>query len=175
MHGKGYGMPSSHAQFVSFFAVSLTLFLLLRHQPSTQHHHNSPPRSSTITGKTSTATNNFDPLIYPTYRQSSLLERLVLSLLAICGATAVAASRIYLSYHTPRQVLVGVIAGILFALLWFMGTSWLRTEGWVEWGLDTYLARLVRLRDLIVTEDLQDAGWGRWEARRRMMVKGKRT
>ncbi|KFX87335.1 hypothetical protein V490_08336 [Pseudogymnoascus sp. VKM F-3557] len=33
MHGKGYGMPSSHAQFVTFFSVHLALFLLLRHTP----------------------------------------------------------------------------------------------------------------------------------------------
>lgn len=30
MHGKGYGMPSSHAQFVAFFATYLGLWLLLR-------------------------------------------------------------------------------------------------------------------------------------------------
>ncbi|CAG9943265.1 unnamed protein product [Clonostachys rosea f. rosea IK726] len=34
MHGKGYGMPSSHAQFVAFWSVSLGLFLLVRHKPS---------------------------------------------------------------------------------------------------------------------------------------------
>ena len=28
IHGKGYGMPSSHAQFVAFWSVSLALFLL---------------------------------------------------------------------------------------------------------------------------------------------------
>lgn len=32
--GKGYGMPSSHAQFMAYFAVTVTLFLLLRHSPS---------------------------------------------------------------------------------------------------------------------------------------------
>lgn len=33
MLGKGYGMPSSHAQFVAFFAVYLGLWVLLRHDP----------------------------------------------------------------------------------------------------------------------------------------------
>ncbi|KAK1826090.1 dolichyldiphosphatase [Podospora conica] len=32
---KGYGMPSSHAQFVSFWAVSVVLFLLVRHRGAT--------------------------------------------------------------------------------------------------------------------------------------------
>jgi len=30
MHGKGYGMPSSHAQFMCYFAVYLSLWLLVR-------------------------------------------------------------------------------------------------------------------------------------------------
>lgn len=148
-------MPSSHAQFVSFFAVSLTLFLLVRHQPSTQHG--------------TSHKNDNDTLIYPTYKQSTFLERLLLSSLAICGAASVAASRIYLSYHTPKQVNVGVAAGAIFAIAWFIFTSLLRSSGWLEWSLETGLARLVRLRDLITTEDLQDSGWGRWEARRRML------
>ncbi|KAK0752383.1 hypothetical protein B0T18DRAFT_486723 [Schizothecium vesticola] len=32
---KGYGMPSSHAQFASFWAVSVVLFLLVRHRGDT--------------------------------------------------------------------------------------------------------------------------------------------
>ena len=39
---KGYGMPSSHAQFVSYFAVTVTLFLLLRHSPSTREVEGEP-------------------------------------------------------------------------------------------------------------------------------------
>jgi len=157
MHGKGYGMPSSHSQFVSFFSVSLALFLLLRHQPSVGHH------------------NGAGAAIYPTYKQSTLLERLLLSILALAGAASVCASRIYLSYHTPKQVMVGVLAGAVFALVWFVSTTILRRSGWVEWSLDTQLARLVRLRDLIVTEDLQDAGWARWDERRRLMKHKKKT
>lgn len=30
MHGNGYGMPSSHAQFVAFFSVYITLWVFLR-------------------------------------------------------------------------------------------------------------------------------------------------
>ena len=33
MLGKGYGMPSSHAQFVAFFAVYLGLWVVVRHDP----------------------------------------------------------------------------------------------------------------------------------------------
>jgi dolichyldiphosphatase len=139
MYGKGYGMPSSHAQFVAFFAVSLSLFLLLRHVPS----------------------------ISTSYSPSKLTERALLSLLACCCASAVAASRVYLNYHTVKQVLVGIAAGALWGGLWFIFTTILRRYGWIDWALDNSLARMLRMRDLITTEDLVDAGWGRFEARRK--------
>lgn len=139
MYGKGYGMPSSHSQFVAFFAVSISLFLLFRHVPSRDTD----------------------------YRQSTLLERAFFSGLAVCGAAMVAISRIYLNYHTPKQVGVGVAAGVIFAVLYFLFTTALRRAAWIEWALETPPARLVRLRDLITTEDLQDAGWSRWEARQK--------
>lgn len=139
MYGKGYGMPSSHSQFVAFFAVSLTLFLLFRHVPT--------PSTS--------------------YSPSTLLERLLLSFVACLGASAVAASRVYLNYHTPKQVCVGAAAGVTFAIVWFLFTTYLRRTGWIDWALDTSVSRKLRFRDLVTTEDLQDAGWGRWESRRK--------
>ena len=142
MNGKGYGMPSSHAQFVAFFAVSLSLFVLVRHKPHTPH--------------TST-----------THVPTSFIERLALSLLAVIGAAMVAESRIYLNYHSPRQVLAGCAAGAGFALIWFGVTSFARSAGWVEWGLDLPLAKYCRLRDLLVHEDLVDAGWERWTMKKR--------
>jgi dolichyldiphosphatase len=139
MNGKGYGMPSSHAQFVSFFSVYLALFLLFRHKP---HPTN-------------------------THTPTTFAERFFLSIAALGSAAAVAWSRIYLNYHTPKQVLVGCSAGAICAVAWFGLTTFLRRFGWVEWGLDLWPARLLRMRDLVVTEDLMDAGWARWETRRR--------
>lgn len=139
MNGKGYGMPSSHAQFVTFFSISLTLFLLIRHQPRASSTH--APRT--------------------------FVERLLLSVLALTGAGAVAQSRIYLNYHTPKQVLVGVAAGAIFAVVWFVSVALLRYAGWIEWALDNDIARFFRFRDLVLTEDLTDAGWARWTERRK--------
>ncbi|KAI4730987.1 dolichyldiphosphatase [Aureobasidium sp. EXF-10728] len=139
--GKGYGMPSSHAQFVSYFAVSLTLFLLLRHNPHA-------PNTST------------------THIPTSVFERLALSILVIAGAAAVAHSRIYLNYHTEKQILVGCVVGVLFAVFWYLFTAYLRRSGWLDWVLDTSIAKFFRLRDLVVNEDLVDAGWERWQQRR---------
>lgn len=133
-------MPSSHAQFVAFFSISLSLFLLFRHAPTPSVTHTPIP----------------------------LWQRAGLSVVACLGASAVALSRIYLNYHTPKQVLVGCAAGAVTALLWFTLTSILRYYGWIEWALDTELAEMLRFRDLIMTEDLVDAGWGRWMDRKRL-------
>ena len=139
MFGKGYGMPSSHSQFVAYFSLSLALFLLFRHQTT---HHTS-------------------------YRPSTFIERLSVAILACICALAVAASRVYLSYHTPKQVWIGFSAGLAFAIVWFLFTTYLRSAGWIGWGLDSGISRMLRFRDLILTEDLQDAGWGRWEERQK--------
>lgn len=165
MYGKGYGMPSSHAQFVSFFSVSLALFLLLRHRP---HPHD---RSMDVDARhTQHRTSS-------TLSQSAttLTQRVLLSALALGGAAAVAYSRIYLSYHTPKQVLVGCAAGAVFAVGWFAFTWYLRHAGWIDWGLDTPLARAVRMRDLVVSEDLLEAGWQQWEQRRKRRDLGKKV
>ena len=139
MHGRGYGMPSSHAQFVAFFSTSLALFLLFRHTPK------APTASHT-------------PL--------SMIERAGLSVAAILGAGLVACSRIYLNYHTEKQVLVGCLAGVVSALGWFVVTAIARQIGLVQWGLDLYIVRLFRVRDLVVEEDLSQAGWEKWEAKK---------
>ncbi|RMD40272.1 hypothetical protein DV735_g4851, partial [Chaetothyriales sp. CBS 134920] len=133
--GKGYGMPSSHSQFVAFFSLYLMLFLLFRHQ-------------------TGSVTSN---------SPSTFAQRAGLSLVAVVCALSVAASRVYLSYHTPRQVWVGLAAGVLCAVAWFVVTTYLRQAGWLEWALETPLARRLRFRDLLLTEDLQDAGWERFK------------
>ncbi|KAL2815989.1 phosphatidic acid phosphatase type 2/haloperoxidase [Aspergillus granulosus] len=135
MFGKGYGMPSSHAQFASFFAVYMALFLLFRQSPSP---FNQGP-----------------------------ISRIFASLGIAVVAAAVAASRIYLTYHTTRQVLAGCAVGVLFALVWFSFTGFLRSYGWIEWGLEHSIARFFRLRDLVVSEDLAEAGWQRWETKRK--------
>jgi dolichyldiphosphatase len=140
MQGKGYGMPSSHAQFVAFFSVHLALFLLLRH---------SPPK-------------------YPiaAHKPLNIVSRAALSLVALLCAGAVAYSRIYLNYHTPKQVLVGGIAGVVIAAAWFLVTTIVRKSGLLGWFLEHPLVRYFRFRDLVVEEDLCQSGWEKWEERR---------
>ncbi|KAI1491065.1 PAP2 superfamily protein [Biscogniauxia mediterranea] len=139
MNGKGYGMPSSHAQFVTYFAVSMTLFLLLRHRPP------SP----------GVRRRNHTPM--------TMLERAVWSVACLLMAAAVAWSRIYLNYHTEKQVIVGSIAGAVSAVAWFIITSIVRQTGWLLWAIDTPPARWLRVRDLVVEEDPCQAGWEKWD------------
>ncbi|KAI2609018.1 PAP2-domain-containing protein [Hypoxylon fragiforme] len=139
MNGKGYGMPSSHAQFVAYFAVSLTLFLLFRHQPPS-------PR---------VRRRNHTPM--------GLLERTGWSVLGLGVAAAVAWSRVYLNYHTEKQVLVGAAAGTVSAIGWFVITAIVRQTGWLAWAIDLPIAKWLRIRDLIVEEDLCQAGWEKWD------------
>ncbi|KAK7754907.1 hypothetical protein SLS62_003221 [Diatrype stigma] len=139
MNGRGYGMPSSHAQFVAYFAVSIALFLLARHRPPQPHVRR----------------RNHTPM--------SVLERALWSLLGLAVAAAVGWSRVYLNYHTPRQVLVGSVAGAVSAVGWFAFTSAVRRSGWLLWAMELPLARWLRVRDLVVEEDLCQAGWEKWD------------
>ena len=144
MNGKGYGMPSSHAQFLAFFSLSLSLFLLVRHRP--------PPQSA--------QTSPFDPAHY--HKPLTVVQRVLFSILMLVVAAAVAWSRTYLEYHTPLQVWAGCTAGAGSAAAWFVATSWLRWTGWVEWGCESWMGKAWRFRDLVVEEDLAEAGWRRW-------------
>ncbi|KAI1498234.1 PAP2 superfamily protein [Biscogniauxia marginata] len=139
MNGKGYGMPSSHAQFVAYFAVSVALFLLLRHRPP------SP----------GVRKRNHSPM--------TMLERTMWSVACLLMAAAVAWSRVYLNYHTEKQVIVGSIAGVASAIIWFVITGIIRQTGWLAWAIETPPARWLRVRDLVVEEDPCQAGWEKWD------------
>ena len=125
---------------MGFFAVTMVLFLLVRHQP---------PITQMKMGTKG-------EMGFPYW------QRLVFSVIICAVCIAVAASRVYLSYHTPTQVVVGGVAGALCGLAWYAVTAWLRRHGWLDWGLDTRLAKLGRWRDLVVEEDLAEGGWKRW-------------
>ncbi|KAK7413456.1 hypothetical protein QQX98_007681 [Neonectria punicea] len=145
IHGKGYGMPSSHAQFVAFWSVSLALFLLVRHRP--------PP---VLRGRATSSV----------HRPWSVLERCALSAVGFAIAAITAWSRVYLNYHTTKQVFVGCTAGVVSAVGWFGITTIVREIGLLHWALETPLARAFRVRDLVVEEDISQAGWEKWEEKR---------
>ncbi|CAF3443460.1 hypothetical protein SNK03_008501 [Fusarium graminearum] len=145
IHGKGYGMPSSHAQFVAFWSVSLALFLLVRHKP---------PR--VLKSRADSGV----------HRPWSVIERMAVSMAGMAIAAATAWSRVYLNYHTPKQVVVGCAAGAVSAIGWFIIVAIVRQTGLLGWALETPLVRAFRIRDLVVEEDMCQAGWEKWEDRR---------
>ena len=144
IHGKGYGMPSSHAQFVAFWSIFLILFLFVRHRPPHDPARDARYRSRTL----------------------SRVERIIGSVLASVIAATVAWSRIYLGYHSEKQVVVGCAAGAVCAVGWFVATAWLRDVGLLGWTLQHPVVKWFRFRDLLLEEDLCQAGWERWEKRR---------
>ncbi len=91
-----------------------------------------------------------------------MAERAAISLLALVVAALVAWSRVYLNYHTVRQVLAGCVAGAACAVGWFGVTAVVRNIGLLAWAVDLPPAQWLRIRDLVVEEDLAHAGWERW-------------
>lgn len=193
--GKGYGMPSSHAQFVTFWAVAVALFLLVRHAPSWADHGYGPRgaaagsgggRSRGARGGGAAAAEEEeeaargarearrkgmwgqDWVMVESYahRPWSLAERAAASLSVLSVAAMVAWSRVYLGYHTVSQVLVGCLAGALSAAAWYGITWFARGSGLLAWALESPFARGLRMRDLVVSEDLSQAGWEKWEDRK---------
>lgn len=65
----------------------------------------------------------------------------------IALASIVSYARVYLNYHSTRQVLVGVGAGILCGVGWFITVVFLRDLGIVDLLLDTYPARFFYIKD----------------------------
>ncbi|XP_039432555.1 dolichyldiphosphatase 1-like [Culex pipiens pallens] len=112
-----YGMPSSHAQFMFFFTQYVLLFIFIR-----LHHMNN---------------NNA--------RAERLVRLLVLAM--CCVATcAVCCGRVYLQYHSTRQVLVGALVGTIVGSGWFVLTHYFLTPFFplvVSWRI----SELCLLRD----------------------------
>ncbi|KAM7209137.1 Phosphatidic acid phosphatase type 2/haloperoxidase [Naviculisporaceae sp. PSN 640] len=184
--GKGYGMPSSHAQFVFFWAVALGLFLLARHKPSPPQTKNNKKGGRREDEQNDGVGRQMNITYYYRYYKDapapltaitadierfahepwSFVQRFLVSLGGLVLASMVAWSRVYLGYHTPKQVLAGCLAGTLSAVGWFGITLVIRQTGLLAFFLDLPVARWFRLRDLVVEEDLCQAGWEKWESRK---------
>lgn len=205
--GKGYGMPSSHAQFVAFWSVYVCLFLggrlrlrevggwvggagsssgggvaggVLKKSPghtrangsvdtndtsAAAASHEDTPTDRDSNGGALSPTSGHSPL-YTLQLQYPFLKNLFLGTSTLTLAAAVAWSRIYLSYHTPKQVLVGSAVGAGFGIFWFGVTGYLRRSGVVDWVLELRVVRMARVRDLVCEEDLVELGWQVWEGKR---------
>lgn len=122
-------MPSSHSQFMGYFAayVAMTLY-------SGRHTGN----------KTS---------------------RAVRATFAILVSAAVCASRVYLAYHTEKQVYIGSSIGLIFGIVWYTVLEPLRRYGVVDLILDHPVARFFYLKDTTKRNVLEDE-WKEWTSGR---------
>ena len=67
--------------------------------------------------------------------------------LLLCMAVGVASSRVYLQYHTWQQVVVGVVVGNVFGLLYFIVSMTARDIGLVDWVLNWPIVKLFYVKD----------------------------
>ncbi|KAJ1024713.1 hypothetical protein NDA16_002753 [Ustilago loliicola] len=97
--GAGYGMPSSHSQFLGFFAAFFLLHFYLNRPPLLK------PRT----------------LINSMRRFEHALAMLLIASISILTCY----SRHHLHYHTPLQIFVGVSVGLAFGATYYYFTEYL--------------------------------------------------
>lgn len=115
--GEEYGMPSSHSQFIWFFSIYVTLFVLLRYR----HFYifNYLKFYFKILSRLHHMNNNSLPF--------ERAGRLLVVLSCWCMSILVCISRTYLQYHTCSQVIVGSIIGLITGASWFSVTHLILT------------------------------------------------
>ncbi|XP_057290554.1 dolichyldiphosphatase 1-like isoform X2 [Hydractinia symbiolongicarpus] len=84
-----YGMPSSHAQFMSFFAIYMLFFAYIR----LKMH------------------------VYEKFMDN--IRQHLIAFSSVGASVIVCYSRIYLHYHTLEQVIVGIVVGLVNGAVWF--------------------------------------------------------
>jgi dolichyldiphosphatase len=88
------------------------------------------------------------------------------SFVVCIGAGLVSMSRVYLRYHTPRQVLIGVGIGAFLGLAWYITVMILRMTGWVDWILHVKVIEMLWFKDGDIgslEHDLQQE-WLEWRS-----------
>jgi len=119
LHEK-FGMPSSHSQFMAFFATYITFFTYIRLRYPRSEKYN-----------------------------EDVISGLVKNLLVLSSLTVtlfVAYGRVYLYYHTVDQVLAGLLVGCITGTIWFLIMHLLLTPLFPTIA-NTKLAELLLVRD----------------------------
>ena len=73
--------------------------------------------------------------------------RVLQSMVVLSGASLVCMSRIYLRYHTVRQVLAGSGTGAFLGIAWYITVVVLRYLGVVDWVLQWRVVELLWFKD----------------------------
>ncbi|ORX86986.1 PAP2-domain-containing protein [Anaeromyces robustus] len=107
----GYGMPSSHAQFMFFFSTYCILYMFMK------------------------------------LKMKNDVWKYLLSAALIGASLVVSYSRYYLSYHTIKQVCVGIIIGICSGTCWFFIVDCLIRPKWFRGIIEHPLSRFLLIQD----------------------------
>ncbi|GBC00998.1 hypothetical protein RclHR1_04020024 [Rhizophagus clarus] len=125
--GSGYGMPSSHAQFIAYFTIFASVYLYYK----------------------------------ITFRNNSWKFPIILGL--ILFSCLVSYSRIYLNYHTTKQVIIGNILGLTFAIFWYiLLEKIIRPLGIFKIIIESRLARYFYIRDNSSIKDIIKIEYMNW-------------
>ncbi|KAI5118761.1 hypothetical protein M0805_004847 [Coniferiporia weirii] len=155
--GSGYGFPSSHSQYMGYFASFLMMHLFFCHRFAS-------------TG----------------YRVLDQLWRGIVYAGLVAWAASVCYSRLYLTYHTPRQILWGAGVGVAFGVAMYTLAELVPTRfphsplGRLRAALLAHpIATWLQIRDgwAVWPDGGREAEWLAWRARwesERTAVHGKR-
>ncbi|RIA90892.1 phosphatidic acid phosphatase type 2/haloperoxidase [Glomus cerebriforme] len=130
--GTGYGMPSSHAQFIAYFTIFASVYLYYK----------------------------------ITFRNNLWKFPIILGL--IIFSFLVSYSRIYLNYHTTKQVIVGNIFGTTFAIFWYiLIEKIIRPLGIFKIIIESHLAKYFYIKDNSSIKDIIRIEYTNWLALKR--------
>ena len=139
-----YGMPSSHAQFVTFFAVYFLLVCIrcVAFRPSSLASHDTAPRPTHTHPPSRANPRSIKPRSKPLWLART--AQLAVAVGVLASAALVCGGRVYLGYHTERQVLAGMAVGAAAALVWRRVVLALRPL--LAWFSATPLAQALYIR-----------------------------
>jgi len=116
-HWVEFGMPSSHAQFMWFFTMYILFFLFVRlTRPSAA------------------------------FASRDLFWKIVVFIACLVTSSTVSYGRIYLGYHSWRQVIYGNLVGATLGSLWFAVVHWLATPIF-PWITSLRISETLMIRD----------------------------
>lgn len=139
--GTGYGMPSSHSQFVGYF-MTFWCAHFIRFRPGKERRKR---------------TKNRKPSLIDLIRN---LEHAILVLFIIFGSLMTAYSRYHLSYHTPLQIFVGLSLGMGTGLAWYLVCEVIGRK--VIFGFKRSPRRILLENPLFVALRIRDT-WSVWD------------
>ncbi|MCO5555844.1 hypothetical protein L7F22_009389 [Adiantum nelumboides] len=138
--GTGYGMPSSHSQFVGYFMLFWCAHFI-RFRPGMSRKKRKQNKPSLI------------DLI-------RTLEHSALVAFIIFGSLITAYSRYHLSYHTPLQIIVGLSLGMASGLAWYIVCEVISRKP--LFGLERSPRRILLENPLFVALRIRDT-WSVWD------------